>query len=317
MAHRSLSQLIAGAFALTAIALSPNLRASEGGSSNYLQGTYGDFATGMLGDKGFYLLNDLIYYDASIPYSALGHSVDGYAAQAVWGDLVKFAYISDLKVFGGRYNAAILLPVLFGSSVTRHIAGRAPTKAANSDINGIGDVYVTPAALGWNWSDHHLNANLSFIAPTAEYEESYPINLGRNYWSFDPNVSYTWLHHTRGHELTLTLGYMKNGENPDSHYTTGDEVHLDWTIAQHFSERIAVGITGYWYEQVTIDKGTFPAGYTASNFDASAVGIGAAVLYTATIGGRNVSFIGKWMTDTTAENRLKGDLVMLSFALQL
>jgi hypothetical protein len=317
VAHRSLSQLIAGTFALIAIALAPNLRASEGGSSSYLQGTYGDFATGMLGPKGFYLRNDLIYYEASIPYSALGRPVNGYAAQVVWGDLLKFAYISDHTILGGRYNAAILVPVLFGSKVTRHIAGRAPSEAPNSNLTGIGDIYFTPAALGWNWSDHHVNANLSWIAPTGDYDHADPISLGRNYWSFDPNVSYTWLHPSRGHELTLTLGYLKNWENPDSHYTTGDEVHIDWTVAQHFSERFAIGITGYWYEQVSSDSGDLPVGYTASDLDASGAGIGAAVLYTATIGGRDVSFIGKWLTDTKAENRLDGDLVMLSFALKL
>jgi hypothetical protein len=315
--HRSLRQPIAGLIALAAVILTPASRAAEGGSSSYLQGTYGDFATGMLGPKGFYLRNDLIYYDASIPYSALGRPVDGYASQTVSGDLLKFAYISYYKLFGGRYNAALLVPVVFGSKVTRHISGRAPTEAANSDVSGLGDIYFTPAALGWNWGYQHLNANLSAIAPTAEYDHARAFNAGRNYWTLDPNVSYTWLHPNRGHEVTLTFGYMRNWENPATHYTTGDELHLDWTIAQHFSEQLAVGITGYWYEQITADSGEFPAGYSASNFYASGLGIGAAVLYTPTIGGHHVSFIAKWITDTTADKRLDGNVAMLSFALKL
>jgi hypothetical protein len=296
---------------------SPITHAAEGGSSSYLQGTYGDFATGMLGSKGIYLRNDFIYYDASIPYRDLGRPVDGYGAQVVWGDLVKIAYISDSTFLGARYNAALLIPILFGSQVTRHIAGQAPIAAANSNISGLGDIYITPAALGWAFSNHHLNSNLSFIAPTGAYDDTQPLSAGRNYWSFDPNISYTWLHPKRGHELTLTLGYMINGENADTHYTTGDELHLDWTIAQHLSERFAIGVTGYWYQQTTHDSGEMPAGYNAADFDASGLGFGAAILYTPTIANRHVSFIAKWITDTDASKRLDGDVYMLSFALKL
>jgi hypothetical protein len=303
--------------ALAAFLTAQKLNAAEGGSSSYLQGTYGDFGTGMLGSAGFYLRNDLVYYDASIPYPDLGRPVDGYANQAVWGDLLKFAYISDRKLFGGRYNAALLIPVLFGSEVTRHIAGRAPVEAANSNISGLGDIYITPAALGWNWGNHHLNTNLSFIAPTGEYDEALPLSAGRNYWSFDPNLSYTWMHPNRGHELTLTVGYMINGENSDAHYTTGDEFHFDWTIAQHFSKSFAVGITGYWYEQTTHDSGEFPPGFSAADFDASGLGVGVAILYSPEIAGNHVSLIGKWITDLEATKRLEGDVFMLSFALKL
>jgi hypothetical protein len=305
------------ALALAPVFLSLNLHAAEGGSSSYLQGTYGDFATGILGPQGIYLRNDIVYYDASIPLRALGRPVDGYATQSVSGDLLKFAYVSDRKLFGGRYNAAILLPILFGSQVMRYVAGRVPAEAADSNITGLGDIYFTPAALGWNWGDQHLNANLSFIAPTGAFDDHRAINQGRNYWSFDPNASYTWLHSKRGHEVTLTLGYMFNGENSDTHYTTGDELHIDWTVAQHFSEHFAIGLTGYWYAQVTDDTGELPAGFAASAFDASGVGIGAAVLYTPEIAGRHVSLIGKWLTDLEASNRLEGDLFMLSIALKL
>lgn len=291
--------------------------AAEGGSSSYLQGTYGDFASGMLGQKGLYVRNDFLYYDASIPFAALGSPADGYLSQSIWGDLLKLAYISDRKILGGRYNAAILIPIIFGSRVTRNVAGRAPSKVPDSNVSGLGDIYATPLALGWQWDQHHLNANLSFIAPTGGYDDSRILSAGRNYWSIDPTINYTWLNEHRGRELTITLGYLHNWKNATTHYTTGDELHLDWTLAQHFSERLAIGITGYWYEQTTSDSGAIPSGFTATDFDARGAGIGPALAYTPKIAGHNVVVIAKWIADTTAKNRLDGDVFTLSFAWKL
>jgi len=303
--------------AVFAFFVSHNLDAAEGGSSNYLQGTYGDFAAGMLGPQGVYVRNELVYYDASVPFNALGRNVDGHIAQAVWGDLLKIAYISNYTFLGGRYNAAIAIPVLFGSKVTVNVDGRAPRVADDGDVSGLGDIYFSPAALGWNWGHHHLNANISFVAPTGGYDDARIINVGRNYWSFDPTVNYTWLHPQRGHEVTLTLGYLRNWENRDADYTTGDELHLDWTIAQNFSAHWAVGLTGYWYEQTTDDTGALPSGFTAADFDAKGFGIGAAILYTPTIAGRDVSLVAKWLKDTRADQRLDGDVLMLALAFKL
>jgi hypothetical protein len=291
--------------------------AAEGGSSNYLQGTYGEFATGMLGPQGIYVRNEALYYDADVEFRSLGRHVDGHISQAVWGDLLKIAYISDTTIFGGRFNAGVAIPAIVGSSATINIAGLPSRSAADDDVSGLGDIYVTPAALGWNWDRHHLNASMNFIAPTGEYEDARVINPGRNYWSLDPTLNYTWLHSERGHEVTVVLGYTRNYENRDAAYTSGDEIHLDWTIAQHLSEKFAVGLTGYWYEQVTEDTGEIPAGFVADDFNASGLGVGAAVHYSTKIANHEVSLVAKWITDLEADKRLDGDFFMASFAFKL
>lgn len=288
--------------------------ASEGGASGYLQGTYGEFASGILGPSGFYMRNDLFLYDASIGVRPLGGNINSGAEQKIWGDLVKFAYISDFEIWGGRYNAAVAIPLVLKGEVSGNASAGRFGIYRDGNVNGIGDIYITPFALGWNWGYHHLNANISFVAPTGSYDASRLLNVGRNYWSFDPTVYYTWLHPERGHEVTITLGYMMNTENSDTDYTTGNEMHLDWTLAQHFSESFAIGVTGYWYEQVTDDKGDLPLGFQASNFKGRGVGVGPTVLYTQELGGKSISFIGKWITDIESKNRMEGDLFMLSAA---
>ena len=38
---------------------------------------------------------------------------------------------------------------------------------------------------------------------------------------------------------------------------TGNEFRLDWMLTQHRAGKVAVGLNGYYYAQVTDDKGSF------------------------------------------------------------
>lgn len=268
----------------------------------------------MLGSSGYYMRNDLFYHDASIGARPLGGMIDAGGDQQVVGNLVKLAYISDFTILGGRYNAAVAIPLILNAKVSGNAGGIGFDIFRTGDVSGLGDIYITPIALGWNWGNHHLNANLSFVAPTGGYDTSSLLNTGRNYWSFDPTINFTWLDPNRGHEVTFVLGYMMNEENPDTEYTTGNEMHLDWTIAQHFSKSFAVGVTGYWYKQTTDDKGNIPPLFKEENFKGSGVGVGPAILYTEKFGERDISFIAKWIADIDSENRMDGDIVMFSAA---
>lgn len=296
------------------LCLADETYATEGGSSGYLQGTYGEFTSGMLGDSGFYMRDDLFFYSASIGANPVGGLLSTGSTQDIWGNLVKFAYASDFTILGGRYNAALAIPLVLNGSVTAHIKGLGNNTLKSGDISGVGDIYITPFALAWSFGDHNVNANLSFVTPTGGYDVENILNPGRNYWSFDPTVYYTWLHPKRGHEVTLSLGYMMNDENPETEYTSGDEMHLDWTVAQHFSESFAVGLTGYWYEQITQDKGKIPLGIDVNKFMGKGIGIGPTIHYAHELGSTKVSFIGKWIKDIDSENRMDGDIYMLSAA---
>lgn len=37
-------------------------------------------------------------------------------------------------------------------------------------------------------------------------------------------------------------------------YQSGDELHINYTVAQHFSEAFGIGLTGYYYHQLTDDR---------------------------------------------------------------
>ena len=95
-------------------------------------------------------------------------------------------------------------------------------------------------------------------------------------------------------------------------YQTGQELHLDVVFNQFLSETFAVGIQGFFLKQITGDSGS---GALLGDFKAEAAGVGPALLWTTKIGKQDVSFIAKWLHEFHAENRLEGDSIFLSFAI--
>jgi hypothetical protein len=293
-------------------------QASEGGSSLYLQGTYNDWAVAVWGPMGVYVRNDTFFYKCEFGAQPLGGRLAAGVNQNVWGNATKIAFVSDWKILGGTYGAAISIPVVINAYVTGggRIANRGIFKGGS--VSGLGDMMFIPFQLNWAWGDHHLTLlPVGVRAPTGGYQTDRLLNTGRNYWAFDSSFSYTWLDSKRGHEVSFTAGIFNNTRNPATDYRTGSEFHLDWLVGQHFSKRFAVGATGYWYYQVTNDQGPLPAPLKAENFDAAGAGVGAAMLFTPNIFGKDVNFIAKWVHDVYGKRRFEGDLFMFTVALKV
>jgi outer membrane protein OmpA-like peptidoglycan-associated protein len=163
--------------------------------------------------------------------------------------------------------------------------------------------------IAWGAGPHYGNLSLGVTVPLGTHDDDRVVSIGRHYWSFDPSFTYTYLNDS-GWDLSGTLGYMMNLENnlPGPNYETGDELHLDALLGKHFNDRFAVGIAAYWYSQMTDDKGPIPPplepGYKGEGF-----GFGPVLRF----GSQRFSVVAKWLYDPDADNRLKGDVYMLSF----
>ena len=119
--------------------------------------------------------------------------------------------------------------------------------------SGSGDLTLTSFL---NWTDtSHISAGFNVYIPVGAYDADRIMSLGRNYWSFDPVVTYTWLDPKRGHEISVTTGLMFNTSNDATDYSSGDEWHLDFMLAQHFSAKFALGLEGYLLRQINDDSG--------------------------------------------------------------
>ncbi|MGJ0492346.1 SphA family protein [Methylobacter sp.] len=183
--------------------------------------------------------------------------------------------------------------------------------------------------------DVNVNVSEAVFMPSGFYDENEIVNLGRNYWSFYTIAGLTWLHPTRGHEISFNVGFMSNTENDTTQYQSGDEFHMDYTVAQHFSEEFGIGMTGYYYNQLSSDespqlerlqqiinaqnqlrqvlgRSALPA---VGGFQGESAGIGPIIRYSPKFGGKQVHFIGKWIHEFDVQNRFKGDIGMFSVAL--
>lgn len=316
--HSLRAALASGAFL---VAFNAPVEAGEGGGSAYLQGTFNDFAAAVFGPPGFYLRNDLYYYEGDIGARPLGGRVAADAEQELWLNLLKLAYLSDTELWGARVGYAITIPyadVDVGASATVPAVGADAFRSGGE--TGFGDIYINPLMLSWVRGNNHFKFAPGIVVPTGKYDEDKLVNIGRNYWALDVAGSYTYLNPETGREFSATAGVYFNDENPDTNYTTGNEFHLDWNITQYFSESFGVGFAGYWYEQISDDKGTLAGGLTAQDdfdgFRGSGWGLGPSFVYNTQVGDRTVSVIGKALFDIDSKNRFEGDIYMLSAAFQ-
>jgi hypothetical protein len=115
--------------------------------------------------------------------------------------------------------------------------------------------------------------------------------------------------------LAVSGGLDFSTENTTTNYTSGDILHIDFTVAQHLpflGGSIGVGANGYWYRQITGDSGS---GAVLGPFEVEQVGIGPVVAYTRKMGKTTLLIDVKWLPQIGVENTIKGDYVWVKAAL--
>jgi hypothetical protein len=263
---------------------SMNAIATEGGGSNYLPGFYGDFAMAILPDKGTYFSNFITAYQ------------DKTGKTGTFYELPSFVQVTDYKIFGGNYSFAIYP----GLTITKdHSESKSMTRV------GKVDTYLLPLAINWNWERFSILIYEGIIAPTGYYQKE-AFNTGRNIWTFDHVLSLTW-QFPADNEVSVTLGYMNNTRNQVTGYSSGDEIHFDYTVGHYFTSEFALGVTGTYYRQVSADHA--PADLLATTFS-EASSIGPAVLWVPHIVNRDVTLSLKWLHEYSAQGRLAQDYLV-------
>jgi len=118
-----------------------------------------------------------------------------------------------------------------------------------------------------------------------------------------PAGQVTWLHPKIGTEVSMALGYTVNLKNYATRYTTGNELHLEFFAGQHFTKWLALGLSGYFYQQVTGDSG---AGARLGAFQGQALALGPCITLNGTIGKHPIGANLRYYDELTVTNRLSG-----------
>lgn len=303
------------------LAAGPGL-AADGGAGVYLLGKRGPLAA-FVPKPGWYFTDDVYFYDAgSSDFLPLGDRLVQKADAEALINIAQFTLVTDATVWGGRLAFSGVLPYVRVEVQARGEVelpdGTPVARKKRDSVTGIGDP-AFGAALGWKnregdrfraWSVYS-----SIFAPWGDYEVGRIANIGKNRWALDVGAAYTMANFSGGREFSSVLGFTFNGDNEDTDYETGTEMHLEIAGKQHLPKGWSFGVVGYWYEQLTGD-GNNPA--LLGDFKGRVIALGPELSYQITASKTHpVTLDLRWYHEFEAKNRLEGDAVFLTVSVPL
>lgn len=287
-ATRIRRSIVTTALLALALAFLPALPAgaTEGGGGAYPNGAE-DFMSGAVPPPGTYFINYFGFYSAKRFRGDDGRNRFPFKAD-IFSNTFRLIHITDKKVLGATWGMHIFVPLV---KMNVH------TSPGGSDSReGLGDVIVDPLILSWHGPNWHLVTALDIYCPTGEYDRDRVANIGRNYWTFEPIVAGTYVT-DGGYEVSAKFMYDINTRNDESGYRSGQEFHVDYTLAKKLGN-LSAGLGGYYYQQTTDDDAraaTMDKGMTVS--------VGPQLKYDA---GR-LSFTLKYLFEMESHNRPQGN----------
>ncbi len=255
--------------------------ATEAGGSNYLPGFYGDFGMAVFPKSGTYFSNFLAAYrDISEQTGTLL-------------EMPSLLHVSEQSFWGAHYVSGFFPALLFIQDDVNDLARVA-----------LGDFYIVPAGLHWQFNSISLFLFEGIVAPTGHYQIN-DFNTGRNYWTFDHNLLLTW-DLTHNNEISVALGVMNNLENPATNYRSGDELHFDFNLG-HYWGNFALGMAGAYYAQLNSDH--IPSGSTSIGM-AEATSIGPSILVISHLNNAEIALSLKWLYELDVSGRSRQEYLV-------
>jgi hypothetical protein len=273
--------------------------ATEGGGGAYPNGAE-DFMSGALPPPGRYFIDYLLYYTADELMDHHGDELPVDLDLQVLANVFRFVNVTKTQVFGASWAQHIFVPVM---RADLEIMGM------DDDVTGLGDIIVDPFILGWHGKNWHCTAGVDVYMPTGKYDEDDLVNVGRNCWTIEPVAAFTAM--LPGNlEASAKFMYDINMENPDTDYKSGDEFHFDYTVGMRVQPALAVGVGGFYYQQVGEDE---LDGEELEDREGKVWAWGPQMAYSV----KNMNFVLKYQMEQDAENRPEGEQFWLKFIMGL
>jgi hypothetical protein len=191
--------------------------------------------------------------------------------------LVNPTYVFATPVFGGRF--ALSMAGAYGRSIAG-INGTLTATAGPLSVTRQGaiedgrDVFsdlYPEATLRWNNGVNNWMTYVMGDIPVGTYNSANLSNGSIGHGAIDSGVGYTYFDTQAGHEFSAVTGVTYNLVNPSTGYQNGLDWHLDWAASQFLTKTLHIGAVGYFYNQVTADRGCLQQ---LCPFESRTVGIG-------------------------------------------
>jgi hypothetical protein len=98
--------------------------------------------------------------------------------------------------------------------------------------------------IGWHAGNWHWKVAAAVNIPAGAYQPGELSNLALNRWLGDFSGAITYLNPELGIDLSTAAGLTVNGENCDTHYGTGKELHFEAGVTKHLTRELSVGLIG-------------------------------------------------------------------------
>jgi hypothetical protein len=323
-------RLGAAFFALASILFSMNISlADEDGVSFWIPGFFGSLAATPQ-QPGWSLAAINYYTDVSASGSAavareirigrfnptINVSVNANVHAKVDLGLLIPTYVFATPFLGGQASASLIVGYGNNDSSLNATATVPPVTVTKSitlqqDTTGIADL-IPQFAVRWNAGVNNYMAYITGDIPVGKYSSTDLANIGLGHGALDGGVGYTYFDPKTGHEFSAVAGLTGNFENNSTGYTSGLDFHLDWAASQFLSKQVQVGVVGYFYDQVTPDRGCAPI---ICPFESRVIGIGPQLGYIFPVGTMQGYFNIKGYGEFDHGNRPDGWNLWLTFVL--
>ncbi|HEY7297270.1 MAG TPA: transporter [Xanthobacteraceae bacterium] len=175
---------------------------------------------------------------------------------------------------------------------------------------GVADLFPQ-ASLRWNNGVNSWMLYTTGDVPVGTYDRTRLANVGLGHGAADGGAGYTYFDPATGHEFSVVTGLTYNFVNPSTNYQNGIDWHVDWGASQFLTKTWQVGAVGYFFQQLTADKGCAPI---LCPFKTRVAGIGPQMGFIFPAGEMQGYLNLKGYRDFDAENRAPGWSVWVSLA---
>ncbi|HEX4409663.1 MAG TPA: transporter [Xanthobacteraceae bacterium] len=192
--------------------------------------------------------------------------------------LVDPTYVFATPVFGGQF--ALSMAGAYGRSIASLNGTLTVTGPAGGTItrqggiedgrDGFSDLYPE-ATLKWNSGVNNFMIYGTGDIPIGTYNSARLANVGIGHGAADFGVGYTYFNPQSGNEFSAVTGLTYNLVNASTGYQNGIDWHLDWGASHFVTKTLQVGAVGYFYDQLTADRGCLAA---LCPFESRTIGIG-------------------------------------------
>ena len=131
-----------------------------------------------------------------------------------------------------------------------------------------------------------------------------------------PVFSATYLNTDNGREFSGAASVLFTEKHDQTEYETAPAFTFESAVMQHLPSGLAVGLSGYWYQQLGDDSGAGAdrarAAIGADSLEARSFALGPLITYSGKIAGRSTSFKFKYYSEFDSERKFESVVYWLN-----